>query len=811
MEFHEAANVLFEQKRPPELGTERTRALLEELGNPQDQLRVVQIAGTNGKGSTARMVERVLREAGLDVGLFTSPHMEEFRESVRINGRKVTKAAVAEYVADVSEYVTDEGADGDSPTYFELLVGLACREFTRTDVDVAIFEVGMGGARDATSALDPVASAVTAVSVDHAAFLGETVAEIAYELAGVAPKGRPLVTGASGHALSAVRQQVGDILTVGTAEADLQVTYEGIEGVEGAVVLDGPDFHVETKLPLVGEHQAQNAGVAALLARQVADVTEDDLALGLRNAHWPGRFEIMGQDPLVVLDGAHNPASCERVAETLDAFEYEDLHLVVGAMGDKDVRGMAAALPAASAVVATAAALDRAEEESMVARAFEREQPNASVTAESDVATAFERARERAEGDDCVLVTGSLAVVAETRTRWTRAKIPKDVDDVDDAHAVLKGADVPDADAEEMQAKAVHRVRKLRVQQRQAQELKEELLELGGECAISGLAEQDQETLEVVAMGTLAQFERLAESLDDEPHGLSVVGEDIRESLGLTDAERNSDAYPWDGGTAVMGILNATPDSFHDGGEYDTVEAAVERATAMVEDGADIIDVGGESTRPGADPVPVEDEIERVVPVVEALNDIDVATSVDTRKAAVARAALDAGADILNDVSGLEDPEMRLVAGEYDVPVVVMHSIDTPVEPDNDIEYDNVVEDVIDQLTERVLLAEKAGLDREQIVVDPGIGFGKTPSENFELLGRVEEFRALGCPVLVGHSHKSLFSHVGKDPEDRYEATVAGTAVAAEHGADIVRVHDVEANATAVDVVEAADDPEGFE
>jgi dihydropteroate synthase len=231
----------------------------------------------------------------------------------------------------------------------------------------------------------------------------------------------------------------------------------------------------------------------------------------------------------------------------------------------------------------------------------------------------------------------------------------------------------------------------------------------------------------------------------------------------------------------------------------------------MIDAGVDILDVGGESTRPGADPVPAADERDRVVPVIEALSDLDVAISIDTRKASVARAALDAGADILNDVSGLEDPEMRLVAAEYDVPVVVMHSIEVPVDPDSDIHYDDVVTDCIDYLTERVLLAEKAGLDREQIVVDPGIGFGKSAAESFELLDRLDEFQALGCPVLVGHSHKSLFGLIGQGADERTEATVAATALASERGADIVRVHDVPENVAAVNVVAAAEDPGRFE
>ena len=249
-----------------------------------------------------------------------------------------------------------------------------------------------------------------------------------------------------------------------------------------------------------------------------------------------------------------------------------------------------------------------------------------------------------------------------------------------------------------------------------------------------------------------------------------------------------------------MGILNVTPDSFHDGGEHHDLDDAVERARAMVAAGVDIIDVGGESTRPGAEPVSVEEEIERIVPVIEAITSLDALVSVDTRKAAVAEAALDAGADIINDVTGLDDPEMRFLVAERDVPVVVMHSIDAPVDPDNVVEYDDVVGDVVAELTETVLRAESAGIPRENVIVDPGIGFGKRAAESFELLDRVDEFHALGCSVLVGHSHKSMYELVDRDAGERGPATVAATALAADRGADIVRVHDVPENVAAVRV-----------
>ncbi len=806
MKFHEAANFLFDLRRfAPRPGTDATAALLEHLGNPHDDIDCIQVAGSNGKGSTARMVESTLREAGHSVGLYTSPHLDDVRERITVDGRKLRERSLVEFVETVEGYITECAADGEAPTFFETLTVLALWEFGHQDVDVAVLEVGIGGSHDATSVVDPVAGAVTSVTLEHTDVLGDTVEEIARDKAGIAPVA-PLVCGATGDARDAIKDEVEEVVTVGDSKDDVTVTYEGRNGLEGAITLDcaGADDAIETKLPLLGAHQATNAGIAAALLQQVADIEAETLARGLRNAHWPGRFECMADDPLVVLDGAHNPGGCERVAETLDAFDYDDLHIVVGSMADKDHRGIAAAFSEAASVVACEPDHDRAEEETVVAHAFS-EETDAEVQTRSDVAGAFDIALDAAGEDDCVLVTGSLYTVREARTRWARTAIPKEVDSIPESRAVIESAHVTAAGAWRMRGKGVHRALKTRVQPRQAQYLKEELLSLGGECAISGLNDQNQEKLDVVLMATLAQFKRLTEKLSGQPYGLASFGRELAETLEIG-TESDNKGYPWEDGTAVMGILNVTPDSFHDGGEYEAESDAVARAEQMVEAGADVIDIGGESTRPGADPVPVDEEIDRVVPVIDRISHLDVHISIDTRKAAVARAALDAGADILNDVSGLEDPEMRLVAADYDVPVVVMHSIDTPVDPDHEVQYDDVVEDVVEELTERVLLAEKAGLDRSQIIVDPGLGFGKSAAESFELLGRLEEFAGLGCPVLVGHSHKSMFGAVGRDEEERLEPTIAATAVAAEHGADIVRVHDVDENAAAVDVVEAARD-----
>ncbi|WP_408957215.1 dihydropteroate synthase [Natrinema sp. 74] len=858
MEYHEAADALFGLRRfRPKPGTESTARLLAHLGNPHEDINFVQVAGSNGKGSTARMLERTLREAGYSVGLYTSPHLEDLRERVRVDGRKMPRAAVCDYVDAVLDYITERAADGESPTFFETMTAMALWQFGREDVDIAVLEVGIGGKYDATSVVDPVASAVTSVTLEHTGILGDTIEEIARDKAHVAPDGTPLVTGTAGDALTAVRDVAGDVVTVGAGtdatgpdEADgtddsqprptVRVAYGGrTNHTEAAVSIEADDWSVETRIPLLGEHQAENAGIAATLARQVGDVSETDLERGLRSAHWPGRFEVMDTEPLVVLDGAHNPGACEGLAETLETYDYDDLTLVFGAMHDKDHRAMAAALPTPDTVVTTEPTLDRAEDPAVLAEAF-ADAGAATVQTEAAVQDALATALEAAGSDDCVLVTGSLFAVAEARSRWTRTDVPKRVRDLADARDALEGADVAPGAVERLDGDAVHRVVRTALRDGHATVLKEELLRLGGECALSGL-ERNDEAVDAVLMGTLAQFESLVETLEDRsrPHGLTAVARELRDTLELeagaeTDETAAPDAgseatsghassrsgptaYSSDSGSfrtdrpAVMGILNVTPDSFHDGGRYTALEDAVARAEAMVDAGADVIDVGGESTRPGSDPVSVDEELERVVPVIERIADLDARISVDTRRAAVADATLEAGADIINDVSGLEDPEMRFVAADHDAGLVVMHSIDAPVVPDRDIEYDDVVEDVIDQLSERVLLAEKAGLDREQIIVDPGIGFGKSASENFEILDRIDEFHALGCPVLFGHSHKSMFATVGREAGERLEATVAATALAADRGADIVRVHDVAENVAAVRTALAARDPERFD
>jgi dihydropteroate synthase len=246
--------------------------------------------------------------------------------------------------------------------------------------------------------------------------------------------------------------------------------------------------------------------------------------------------------------------------------------------------------------------------------------------------------------------------------------------------------------------------------------------------------------------------------------------------------------------TAVMGIVNVTPDSFSDGGRFLEPEAAVAQAMRLASEGAALLDLGGESTRPGAAPLPVEDEWHRIAPVLARLHGrIEVPISVDTRRAEVARRALEAGADLVNDVSGLRDPGMRAVVARAGCPVIVMHMRGEPRTMQSAVAYDDVVSEVFDGLADACALAVADGIAPEQLLVDPGLGFGKGPGHNLELLARLGELRSLGAPVVVGASRKSFLGWVlgGLPTAERAEAGLAAAVAAALAGADVVRVHEV--------------------
>jgi dihydropteroate synthase len=254
----------------------------------------------------------------------------------------------------------------------------------------------------------------------------------------------------------------------------------------------------------------------------------------------------------------------------------------------------------------------------------------------------------------------------------------------------------------------------------------------------------------------------------------------------------------------IMGVVNVTPDSFSDGGAFDDHIAAIAHARRLAGEGADIIDIGGESTRPGADPVPVQDELERTIPVVEGVKDLGlpVQISIDTMKSAVAQRAIEAGASYVNDVTAFRhDPELAGLVADRGVDCCLMHMLGEPRTMQEDPRYDDVVDDVKAFLHERLTAATNAGVKEERIQLDPGIGFGKTLEHNLELLRRLDELTALGRPLVIGTSRKSFLGRLtGRDVTERVHATVATTVIAFERGARVFRVHDVAATRDALAV-----------
>jgi len=369
----------------------------------------------------------------------------------------------------------------------------------------------------------------------------------------------------------------------------------------------------------------------------------------------------------------------------------------------------------------------------------------------------------------------------------------------------LIGADA--AGAGLMAPKAVHRVLKVYgLSPKQANILKQEMLSKGGEAAVArGVVDSTVEKTDVLLMGTLRQYRDLNKKLRGQPFGLRRLAEAIQNVLNNLE-ERPYRVLNCRGRelvvgerTLIMGILNVTPDSFSDGGLWFDPARAVEKAHKLVADGADIIDLGGESTRPGHTPVGAGEELRRVMPVLEVLaREFDAPVSVDTYKAEVARQALEAGASIINDQWALRaDPGMAGVIARYGAPVVLMHN-------QQGTQYRDLMGDIICCLEESISLARSAGVPGHNIIVDPGIGFGKTLEQNLEVMQRLAELKTLGQPILLGTSRKSMIGKTLDLPIDqRVEGTAATVALGIAYGADIVRVHDVKEMARVAEMTDA--------
>jgi len=352
-----------------------------------------------------------------------------------------------------------------------------------------------------------------------------------------------------------------------------------------------------------------------------------------------------------------------------------------------------------------------------------------------------------------------------------------------------------------MAPKAVSRVIKLKgIKPTAANIIKQEMLSFGGEAATAyGAINQSIDLTDLLIFGTLKQLYLLVEKLKAHQFGLPKIAQEINLVLSnYASAPRQlkigKTTLDFGLRTHIMGILNVTPDSFSDGGKFAQVDAAVAHAKQMLSDGADIIDIGGESTRPGSEKVSALEEKKRVIPVIERLaGETSALISIDTTKAEVARAALLAGAAMVNDISGLRfDPKMPQVVAEFKVPLCLTHCMGNPQNMQQNPCYSDLMGEIINYLQEGLAIAKGAGILHEQIIIDPGIGFGKTVFHNLEILAKLRELTVLGCPILVGPSRKSVIGKVLDLPTDqRLEGTAAAVAISIANSANLIRVHDV--------------------
>ena len=331
--------------------------------------------------------------------------------------------------------------------------------------------------------------------------------------------------------------------------------------------------------------------------------------------------------------------------------------------------------------------------------------------------------------------------------------------------------------------------------------IKQEMLSLGGDAALArdAIGSRVART-DVILIGTLKAIRRFTEKIAGGPFGLNGYSDRIRETLSnlasnsaiLRTSRREIRVGER---TLIMGIINATPDSFSDGGRFSTPLTAVEAAIRMVEDGADLIDIGGESSRPGSDPIPEEEELRRVIPVIRGLaGKISVPMSIDTMKASVAREALAEGAEIINDISSMNyDDRMAAVVAEAGAAVILMHMRGLPkTMQTGDLTYRSLLGEVISFFKKRIDNAGERGIAPVQIMIDPGLGFGKSASDNMRLIRHLSEFKILGRPIVTGASRKSFIGHVtGGSPQERVEGTAASVTAAILNGSRVIRVHDV--------------------
>jgi dihydrofolate synthase/folylpolyglutamate synthase len=405
------------------LGLSNIRELLTRLGDPHKEFRSVHVGGTNGKGSVSAMSASILRAQGYRTGLYTSPHLIDFRERIRVDGAPIPRRALGKLASEVQGQVEDIclAHPQSCPTFFEATTALAFLHFAEAGAEVAVVEVGMGGRLDATNVIVPECSVITRIGLEHTDYLGDTIDRIAAEKAGIIKAGVPVITAEEGPGpLSVILSKAREL------DAPLKLVREGVDYQLVSFTLDGtrvslPWKDLEVTLPLLGSYQASNAAMAARVMEALEsrgwDVGEAAIEHGFANVRWPGRLEMVHRTPRLILDATHTPQGAEAVSEDLRRLVTGDIILVIGVLNDKDLDGVIAPFARlASKAIAVAPLTTRAYPKETVRDALLVHLREAEVA--SSVADGLRVALDRARPEDTVLVTGSIYTLGEAKAWW---------------------------------------------------------------------------------------------------------------------------------------------------------------------------------------------------------------------------------------------------------------------------------------------------------------------------------------------------------------------------------------------------------
>ncbi len=402
-------------------GLERISYLMERLGNPNQQLKTIHVAGTNGKGSVCKFITSILQNAGYATGLYISPHVERFSERIVVNNEEITEEEIAVLIEEIRPIVEEMKQKGNTPTFFEIITALAFLYFRNRKVDYAVIEVGLGGRFDATNVITPLVSVITNISLEHTNILGNDISSIAFEKAGVVKEHVPIVTAAVKNAREvietiAVERNAPIIFINRTMWKRLthKTNYQEFF-IQGAF----KDYTVKTSL--LGLHQGENIAVAIAAIERLqmngVYIADNDIIEGISAASHPGRMEIISEKPLILLDGAHNPDGMTMLAKTLkEDFSYKRLLLILGVLKDKDINLMLSTIvPLADVVIVTKSTNPRAYDPLLLKQKIEKIDSNKEVCVTASVSEAVDFAKNNVKRKDMICVSGSLFTVGEAR------------------------------------------------------------------------------------------------------------------------------------------------------------------------------------------------------------------------------------------------------------------------------------------------------------------------------------------------------------------------------------------------------------